>query len=417
MWRDEPITQQAQARRRRGYRNGLSWTVNEGGPLPERRWAAFLTCLLNFLKMLSSTESMQQAVRDIARWLVLTPNPGEAIVRQAIVLRLLQAAGFNIWNPAEVIPEETDKAGFRPDLRLVAGKHQIVLELKGMNIGLHDKDYQQVAAYAGSKGIRWALLSDGRAWVVIDEHLPGPYTERAILKLELNQNDLDEFASDILEMLNAKNLREGLFEGSVSKIMYLQKERRNVALIHEEKRPIVQAVQIEFGIDSFEKAAAASAKMGLITEAERDVLIGVINANIVKKQELKIINKASAKEKIVIEEDMEFSYQIGDIVARAIFIASIGIWRVKAGSLAVEEVRPYAAGVKKRRIQLLEDGSLEKLDDGRLRYLIDVDYSSPSSAADDISGASKNGWAVWVDDLGRPAQFHRPKKQGLIGLT
>ena len=392
--------------------------MNESGPLPGRRWAVFSTCLLSFLKMLSSTESMQQAVRDIARWLVLTPNPGEAIVRQAIVLRLLQAAGFDIWNPAEVIPEETDKAGFRPDLRLVAGKHQVVLELKGMNVGLHDKDYQQVAAYAGSKGIRWALLSDGRAWVVIDEHLPGPYTERAVLKLELNQNDPDEFVSDISELLKAKNLREGLFEGSVGKIMYSQKERRDIAFIHKEKRPIVQAAQVEFGIDSFEKAAAASAKMGLITEAERDVLIGIINANTVKKQELKVASRPLIKEKVVTEkENIEFSYQIGDVVARAIFIVDTGIWRIKAGSLAVEDVRPYAAGVKKRRVQLLEDGSLEKLDDGRLRYLVDVDYSSPSSAADDISGASKNGWAIWVDDLGRPAQFHRPKKQGLIDLA
>ena len=357
-------------------------------------------------------ESMQQAVRDIARWLVLTPNPGEAIVRQAIVLRLLQAAGFDIWNPAEVIPEETDKAGFRPDLRLVVGKHQFVLELKGMNVGLHDKDYQQVAAYAGSKGIRWALLSDGRAWVVTDEHLPGPYTERAILKLELNQNDPDEFASDISKLLEAKNLREGLFEASVSKIIYSQKEKRDIAFIHKEKRPIVQAAQIELGIDSFEKAAAASAKMGLITEAERDVLIGIINTNTVKKQEIKVISRPLIKKVVIDKENIEFSYKIGDVVARAIFIISTGIWRIKAGSLAVEDVRPYAAGVKKRRVQLLEDGSLEKLDDGRLRYLIDVDYSSPSSAADDISGASKNGWAVWVDDLGRPAQFHRPKKQG-----
>lgn len=68
-------------------------------------------------------EHVAQVVQNIQRWLPLHPNPGEAVVRQTIVLPLLQAAGFDIWNPAEVIPEETDKGGFRPDLLVVAGEH------------------------------------------------------------------------------------------------------------------------------------------------------------------------------------------------------------------------------------------------------------------------------------------------------
>ena len=366
---------------------------------------------------------MQQAVRDISRWLGLTPNPGEAVVRQAIVLRLLQVAGFDIWNPAEVIPEETDKAGFRPDLRIAAGSHQIVLELKGMNVGLHDKDYQQVAAYAGSKGIRWALLSDGRAWVVIDEHLPGPYTERAILKLELNQSGPDEFAADVSELLNAGHLREGLFEEAVLRIVASQQKRRDVALIHKEKRPVVQATQEEFGISTFEKAAAAAAKMGIITEAERDVLTGGPKQTESRPDQKNTVEKKNTAKKTVKNaergapsgrngapgpEILKFRYRIGNASASADYLVRSGIWRIKAGSLALGDVRPYATGVEKRRARLLGAGSLEKLPDGRLRYLVDVDYSSPSSAAGDISGASKNGWDAWVDEDGRKAQHHRP---------
>ena len=143
-----------------------------------------------------------------------------------------------------------------------------------MNVGLHDKDCQQVAAYAGSKGIRWALLSGGRAWVVIDEHSPGPSTERAILNLELNQSGPDEFAADLSEVLNPSHLREGLVEDAVLRITASQQERRDVSLIQKEKRPVVQAIQEEFRIGTFGKAAAAAAKMGTITEAERDGLTG-----------------------------------------------------------------------------------------------------------------------------------------------
>ncbi|WP_161882988.1 hypothetical protein [Deinococcus alpinitundrae] len=67
-------------------------------------------------------EHVTQVVKVIQQWLSSQPSPGEAVVRQAIVLPILQAAGFDIWNPAQVIPEETDKGGFRPDVRVVAGE-------------------------------------------------------------------------------------------------------------------------------------------------------------------------------------------------------------------------------------------------------------------------------------------------------
>ncbi|WP_161882990.1 DUF4357 domain-containing protein [Deinococcus alpinitundrae] len=64
----------------------------------------------------------------------------------------------------------------------------------------------------------------------------------------------------------------------------------------------------------------------------------------------------------------------------------------------------------KRRQTMLDAGEVALLEDGRLRYLKNVEYTSPSTAADDISGASKNGWMVWMDEQGRPAQHHRPHK-------
>ena len=44
-----------------------------------------------------SLAEVQDAVQAIQGW--LDDPPGEAVVRQCIVLRLLLAAGFDIWNP------------------------------------------------------------------------------------------------------------------------------------------------------------------------------------------------------------------------------------------------------------------------------------------------------------------------------
>ena len=377
---------------------------------------------------------MTQVVKVIQHWLSSQPSPGEAVVRQAIVLPLLQAAGFDIWNPAEVIPEETDKGGFRPDVRVVAGEHQFVLELKGMNVGIHEKDYQQVAAYAGSKGIRWALLTDGRVWVVIDEHMQGPYSERIVLKLELVQNAAGVFTSDLAVVLDAASWTSGTFETRLSDVQQAQQKRRDEAQIHSEKRPIVENVQKKYGIDTFENAAEAAVKMGLITEAERDVLLGAVqnqvsspNAPEPKKPESKKSEwqleaqptKAAKLEFSVPTPDgptppapseIAFHYQPGQADARAVYFPALNKWVVQAGSIASAEVKEYAASVGKRRQAMLDAGEVTLLEDGRLRYLKNVEYTSPSTAADDISGASKNGWIVWMDEQGRPAQYHRPEK-------
>lgn len=379
-------------------------------------------------------ERVTQVVKVIQHWLSSHPNPGEAVVRQAIVLPLLQAAGFDIWNPVEVIPEETDKGGFRPDLRVVAGQHQFVLELKGMNVGLHDKDYQQVAAYAGGKGIRWALLTDGRVWVIIDEHLQGPYSERVVLKLELVQKAAGVFAGDLAAVLDAVSWSSGAFETRLSEVQQAQQKRRDEAQIHSEKRPIVEDVRKQYGIDTFENAAAAAVRMGLITEAERDVLLGVVDGQLLtqavpepkkpenKKSEwtLKAQPTKAAKLEFSVPNpggstlpaptEIAFRYQPGEADARAIYFPARGKWVIQAGSITSAEVKEYAASVLKRRQVMLDLGEATLLEDGRLRYLKDVEYTSPSTAADDISGASKNGWTVWMDEQGRPAQYHRPRK-------
>ena len=361
--------------------------------------------------MLSSAESVRQVVEEIAAWLVVTPNPGEAVVRQVIVLRLLYVCGFDIWNPRTVIPEETDRAGFRPDLRVLAGENEFVLELKGMNVGLHEKDYTQVASYAGLKGIRWAMLTDGRVWVVVDEHLKGPYLEQEVLKVELNQNAISSFVDDITLLLSEARWRAGKFEESVRLITAQQKQRQNVARVLKERRPTVEGVQKEFGIDTFENAAAAAVKMGLITEAEQSILLGVdVKAYVKSKEPTTKLKKNSVQQKNAEEPSILFTYQTAGVKAQALYYPQTGVWLIKSGSTAVGEIKAYAMGVLNRRQQLLEQGVLETTRSEHLRFVKDVEYSSPSSAAGDVSGASKNGWDVWIDELGRPAQFHRPQR-------
>lgn len=360
--------------------------------------------------MFSPPNRVRDAVNDIQRWLVSLPNPGEAVVRQAIVLRLLQAAGFDIWNPAEVVPEETNATGNRSDFLIRTPGGKFALEIKGMGVALGPAHYQQAATYAVNEGTRWAIVTNGRVWAAIDEHLPGKWDERVALKLELGQEG-DTFADDLATLLDAEAWCKGAFEDAVRLLRERQQRRLDEARIQRDKRPEVEALQAEYGVTTFESAAQLAARLGVITESERDVLLGV-QVNVVPvPAPLPTPPAVDLTVTAVETQELRFTYRIKEAEAHAVYRPAEGTWTVLAGSTARAETQPYADGVRRRRQLLLNQDSLTPLDNTRLTYLQDVEYRSPSTAADDISGASKNGWAVWLDAQGRPAQHYRPTRQ------
>ncbi|SEJ81707.1 hypothetical protein SAMN04488058_12039 [Deinococcus reticulitermitis] len=330
---------------------------------------------------------VQGAVQAIQRW--LDEPPGEAFVRQCIVLRLLQAAGFDIWNPDEVHPEETNVTGNRADFLIRRGRGRFALELKGMGTSLQARDYQQALNYAVSVGTRWAIVTNGRVWLVLDERRDGDWEAKIALRVEMGQEG-DTFASDLAALLDPAVWERDHFAQAVEGVQQRQQQRKDEARIRRDKKPIVEEIRQFYGISTFELAADAASKMGRITEAERDVLLG----------------KGASAPQPDPPEAITFSYAPAGARATALFFPSLSLWIVKAGSTARREVKAYAAAIGRRREKLLQAGIL--VDDGRvLTYQRDVEYRTPSAAAGDVAGGSKNGWDVWHDTLGRPAQHHR----------
>ncbi|WP_049783000.1 DUF4357 domain-containing protein [Deinococcus geothermalis] len=349
-------------------------------------------------------DAVRDAVQDIQRWLTALPSPGEAVVRQAIVLRLLQAAGFDIWNPAEVVPEETNATGNRADFLIRVGAGKFALEVKGMGVTLGASHFQQAATYAVNEGTRWAIVTNGRVWIVIDEHLPGKWEERVALRAELAQEG-DTFAADLATLLDAETWRADAFAGAVEMVRQRQRRRRDEARIEREKRPIVEALQAKYRIPTFELAAENAVEAGKITEAERDVLLGKSGKN----------TSGSDLPPLPPSSEILFTYRIREAEARALYRPADGTWTVLAGSTALNRVLGQdgsnAKGIEKRRKKLREGGQLAVKSSTLLEYLQDVRYSSASIAAVDIAGASCNGWLCWKDAQGKPAQHHRPPAQ------
>jgi predicted type IV restriction endonuclease len=148
----------------------------------------------------------------------------EAATRQVIVLPLLWAAGFDIFDPEEVAPEVTDPSGGRVDLELrIDGKTRCVLELKRIGASLNDKAIVQAISYAVAKGIRWAIATNGVTWRFFDTHIvEKPALEKDVLELSMLDNDEEELAYNLFSVLHKENWEtDGLVISSIRFVLGL----------------------------------------------------------------------------------------------------------------------------------------------------------------------------------------------------
>lgn len=100
-----------------------------------------------------------------------TTNPSPKNLSQTIqivVLRILQALGWNIWNPAEVFAHDHDLDTSNSDVPhlelLFNGKSVVAIEVMPPGHLLTDHSTQALLRYAFTYGIKCAVLTNGYQW-------------------------------------------------------------------------------------------------------------------------------------------------------------------------------------------------------------------------------------------------------------
>lgn len=125
----------------------------------------------------------------------------EAQTCQAIVLRILQDLHYEIWNPFEVFPQDTNTKGAgRPDyLIYLNNQEKFVIEVKTLNKEFSETEYTQTVNYVNAKGLRWAILTNGTKWLFFDNVLKGTIKQKLALTLELNNVYFEKYLSLLLD--------------------------------------------------------------------------------------------------------------------------------------------------------------------------------------------------------------------------
>ncbi len=327
----------------------------------------------------------------------------EAAVRQVMVLPLLQVAGFDIWNPLEVQPEETNAAGNRPDLIVRCGdtaEMGFILEIKRRSVSLDEGTLGQALAYAGHIGLRWVWLTNGQTWLLADEKRSGAYKEREVLRLELNA---PHFAEDLRVLLERSIWANGQAETALDQLKAVQQRR-----VLSDR---VETFRKSKGLSTFELALEWMQDKQLLSEAEVKLLASSAEMVITEPEfEPVLSNETELKPEPVSHKgfplEMTFSNRGGQ--GRALVFED-GSLEIQVGSITAKNSVPSFPKWHVQLEKLEREGIVTKLEGGSYRFVKAKRFNKPSTPAEIVSGTSTNGRYAWKTLEGKAYRLIFPK--------
>jgi hypothetical protein len=142
-------------------------------------------------ELLAAIEKVRERIERYGEQL----RQSEALTRYALVNPILDALGWDIGDPNQVVPEYPVKIAGKTEFADYAlkwdGKALIIVEVKRLGSPLSDAAMQGVA-YAVAEGIQYFVCTDGDVWEVYDTSLTKPLKERCILKVRINDKQSDK---------------------------------------------------------------------------------------------------------------------------------------------------------------------------------------------------------------------------------
>jgi len=132
----------------------------------------------------------------------------EASVSQGIVLRLLQALGWQIFD-SEIVSPEYSVEGRRVDYALCHPRTKPIVFVEVKQVGKAEGAERQLFEYAFHNGVPMAILTDGQEWHFYLPGEQGKYQERRVYKLDILERDIEESTKRFERYLKFDAVSEG----------------------------------------------------------------------------------------------------------------------------------------------------------------------------------------------------------------
>ncbi|MCD6371982.1 MAG: hypothetical protein J7L37_00275 [Thermococcus sp.] len=137
--------------------------------------------------------------------------PNEESTKLHLILPVLIALGWDVFNPDEVMPETHTNEG-RPDYALmINGRTVAFLEAKSVKEriftsgGINPKHVRQLGRYCFDRGVDVGILTNGLQWALIKAYESGKsIDERVILAVDLMNQSIKEVVERLLWLSKEK---------------------------------------------------------------------------------------------------------------------------------------------------------------------------------------------------------------------
>lgn len=132
----------------------------------------------------------------------------EAATKQAIIIRMLQLLGWDVYNIDEVYPEFTIE-NKRVDYALrINNSNEFFLEVKRPSEDL-DKHQEQLLEYAFRQGVDLAALTNGITWFFYLPTKKGDWSARRFYAIDIFEQDPKEASEKFVQILSRENIKNG----------------------------------------------------------------------------------------------------------------------------------------------------------------------------------------------------------------
>ena len=136
------------------------------------------------------------------------PTLGEAAVKQVVILRLLDALGWNHFNPEEVTPEYPVQSGNVDYSLRLQGANKVFLEAKRPSEDL-SKHQVQLLNYSFADGVPLAILTNGLDWWFYLPLRVGSWEERRFCNIDLRVGDISPTVNQLTHYLSKVRISSG----------------------------------------------------------------------------------------------------------------------------------------------------------------------------------------------------------------
>ncbi|WP_062204504.1 type I restriction endonuclease [Aureimonas sp. AU12] len=258
----------------------------------------------------------------------------EEAVKTSVVLPFLNALGYDVFDPAEVIPEFTadavGKKGEKVDYAIkIDGQIRILIECKPLTTNLDKVHLAQLYRYFSVTDAKFAILTNGRTFNFhTDLEAPNKLDDRPFLTFDLSElntalfPELTKFVKDGFDV-------EGVLQ-SAHRLKYTSGIKKKISeLMDEPNEDFIRMAIADVYEGRF--TAAIKEQFGpMVKNAFREMLRDMVQSRItsalattnVVEMEPVEAPKASDEEEIVTTEEEKEGYMIVRAIAREVIPAS-----------------------------------------------------------------------------------------------